>query len=117
MKSEALGIATSAAEVTNISPHGLWLLIESEELFLPFDEFPWFRDAPISAVLHVERPFPDHFHWPELHIDLVVRFTKILPIKRPCGHMKGSRVLYREEALHGTSEQAPQDPAHRGAEK
>ena len=72
MKSEALGVGTSPAEVTNISPHGLWLLADDEELFLPFDEFPWFREARISAVLHVERPYPDHFHWPELDVDLTL---------------------------------------------
>ena len=72
MKSEALGIDTSGVEVTNISPHGLWLLVENEELFLPFDEFPWFRDARISAVLHVERPFQDHVRWPDLDVDLAL---------------------------------------------
>ena len=34
------------AEVTNISAHGLWLLIDGREIFLPFDEFPWFKLAP-----------------------------------------------------------------------
>ncbi len=51
MKSDALGVGISHVEVTNISAHGLWLLIGNEELFLPFDEFPWFRDAPVSAIL------------------------------------------------------------------
>jgi len=72
MKSEALGIDTSGVEVTNISPHGLWLLVENEELFLPFDEFPWFRDARVSAVLHVERSFQDHVRWPDLDVDLTL---------------------------------------------
>jgi hypothetical protein len=37
------GPATSEAEVTNISAHGFWLLVDGRELFLPFDEFPWFN--------------------------------------------------------------------------
>ncbi|MCH8812934.1 MAG: hypothetical protein IID07_13990 [Gemmatimonadetes bacterium] len=37
-------------EVTNVSAHGLWLLTDDRELFLPFDDFPWFRDAPIGKV-------------------------------------------------------------------
>jgi hypothetical protein len=36
------GAATSEVEVTNISQHGFWLLLDGRELFLPFDEFPWF---------------------------------------------------------------------------
>jgi hypothetical protein len=72
MKSGAPGIDTSLAEVTNISPHGVWLLADDEELFLPFDEFPWFRTASVSAILRVERPHPEHFHWPELDIDLTL---------------------------------------------
>ena len=40
MSSSKLGKATSEVEVTNISPHGIWLLVNDEELFMPFDEFP-----------------------------------------------------------------------------
>lgn len=72
MKSEMPGTATSAVEVTNISQHGFWVLLEDRELFLPFEEFPWFRDASIGSVLKVERPHPHHLHWPELDIDLAV---------------------------------------------
>jgi hypothetical protein len=64
------GSATSDVEVTHISIHGLWLLVRDRELFLPYDEFPWFRDHPIKAVLNVEEPRPGHFHWPDLDVDL-----------------------------------------------
>jgi hypothetical protein len=72
MKSESLGIGTSGVEVTNISRHGLWLLIGDEELFLPFDEFPWFKDASLQAILNVEWQGPDHLHWPALDVDLTL---------------------------------------------
>lgn len=72
MKSETPGTATSEVEVTNISQHGFWILLRDRELFLPFEEFPWFRDASIGAVLKVERPHPHHLHWPDLDIDLAV---------------------------------------------
>jgi len=26
-------------------PHGFWLLLGDEELFIPFEQFPWFKDA------------------------------------------------------------------------
>jgi len=71
--SERRGTSTSAAEVTNVSPHGLWLWLDGRELFLSFKEFPWFGDAPIRKVVNVERPSDDHLYWPELDIDLSVR--------------------------------------------
>ena len=64
------GTATSAAEVTNISQHGFWMLVDGRELFLPFDEFPWFKQATVNAILRVERPTPQHLLWPELDVDL-----------------------------------------------
>jgi hypothetical protein len=59
-------------EVTNVSLHGLWLLLGERELFLPFDKFPWFRDAPIAKLVRVELPSPDHLYWPGLDVDLAV---------------------------------------------
>jgi Protein of unknown function (DUF2442) len=60
------------AEVTNISHLGLWLLLDDQELFVPFEEFPWFRQAPVEAVLRIERPQSRHLYWPDLDIDLSV---------------------------------------------
>jgi hypothetical protein len=37
---------------------------------MSFDDFPWFRDAPLSAVLQVERPSAGHLYWPKLDVDL-----------------------------------------------
>jgi hypothetical protein len=72
MRSETPGTVTSEIEVTNISQHGFWLLLEDRELFLPFEEFPWFAEAPVHAILKVERPEPHHLYWPELDVDLAV---------------------------------------------
>ena len=44
------GTSTFPVEVTNVSRHGLWLLVGDEELFLPFEHFPWFRDASIEKI-------------------------------------------------------------------
>ena len=67
-----LGTTTSAAEVTHISKHGFWLLLADEELLVPFDQFPWFRNATISKLTKVELPSPHHLYWPELDVDLAV---------------------------------------------
>jgi hypothetical protein len=72
MKSAAHGASTSVVEVTNISAHGFWLLLGAEELFLPFEQFPWFRDATVRQITRVELPSGDHLYWPELDIDLAV---------------------------------------------
>ena len=66
------GLSTLAAEVTNISAHGFWILLDERELFLSFEEFPWFRDAAVDAIVHLERPRPQHLYWPLLDIDLSV---------------------------------------------
>jgi hypothetical protein len=67
-----LGADTLEVEVTNVSTHGFWLLLGAEELFVPFAEFPWFKDASIAKLLHVERPQAHHLYWPDLDIDLAV---------------------------------------------
>jgi len=54
MNSQALGKSTLAVEVTNISLHGIWLLTGEKELFIPYAEFPWFKDAPVGKILNVE---------------------------------------------------------------
>lgn len=66
------GSGTSAAEVTHISQHGVWVLLDAEELLLPFNEFPWFKSATIAQVQDVQWPSPDHLYWPQLDIDLSV---------------------------------------------
>jgi hypothetical protein len=66
------GTSTLAAEVTNISPHGLWLLLDEEELLLPFSDFPWFRAATVAQLTEVERPSQDRLYWPALDVDLSV---------------------------------------------
>ena len=67
-----LGSATSVAEVTHVSPHGFWLLLGSEELHVPFAEFPWFRAATIEQITTLDWPTADHLYWPKLDVDLAV---------------------------------------------
>jgi hypothetical protein len=76
MTSATLGANISPVEITNISQHGFWLLLENEELFLPFTEFPWFRDATVGNILHVELPASNHLYWPELDVDLAVESVR-----------------------------------------
>jgi hypothetical protein len=58
--------------VSNVSPHGFWLLLGERERFVPFAEFPWFLNATIGELTNVERPSPHHLYWPDLDIDLAI---------------------------------------------
>lgn len=70
------GTNTLAVEVTHVSSSGLWLLLEDEELFLPYTEFPWFKQATIEQLCQVERPTADHLYWPALDVDLSVNSVR-----------------------------------------
>ena len=71
MRSALRGRSISDVEVTNVSRHGLWVLVGGRELFLP-KKFPWFKDAPVAQVLNVELPHPTHIYWPDLDVDLSI---------------------------------------------
>jgi hypothetical protein len=43
-----------------------------EELLLPFEQFPWFKQATVGQIIDVERPTPEHLYWPSLDVDLSV---------------------------------------------
>lgn len=69
-RSFELGTSTSGVEVTHISAQGVWLLAGNKELFMPYEQFPWFKNAPVAAILKVEEHRPGHFYWPDLDVDL-----------------------------------------------
>ena len=70
MTSLTRGAGTSQVEVGNIGPHGLWLLVDDKEYFLPYEGFPWFRKATVDQIVDVELLHGDHLHWPALDVDL-----------------------------------------------
>ena len=57
------------------------------EYFLPYSEYPWFQNAKISELYHVELLHSTHLYWPELDIDLNLDLLKN-PEKYP--------LIYRE---------------------
>jgi len=98
MTSGRLGTAISAVEVTNVSGHGFWLLIGETEHFLPFKEFPWFRDARIGELTDVELQSPHHLYWPQLDVDLAVEsieHSERFPLKSRGPSNKGSQPTAR----------------------
>ncbi len=70
MNSSQRGGDISAPEITHISAHGIWLLARQRELFMSYEDFPWFRDQPVGAILNVQEPSPGHYYWPDIDVDL-----------------------------------------------
>ncbi len=66
----AHGDNTSVVEVTHISTHGVWLLTHNKELFMSYDDFPWFKDQTVTSIINVEEPSHGHFYWPDIDVDL-----------------------------------------------
>jgi hypothetical protein len=62
----------SDVEVTNIDRHGLWLFVRGAEYFLPYKDYPWFKNAKVAHVLNVELHHKSHLYWPDLDVDLSV---------------------------------------------
>ena len=71
-----LGRCTLEAEVTNISTHGLWVLVGDKEYFLPFEQFPWFKDKTINDITKVESFGEGHLYWENLDVDLSVEMIE-----------------------------------------
>mgnify|MGYP006289309617 CR=1 FL=1 len=72
MSSSEAGKSISRVEVTNISPHGIWMFIDDNEYFLPFEKFPWFKEGKIHEILEVQLLHGYHLYWPSLDVDLTI---------------------------------------------
>jgi hypothetical protein len=70
MKSKMRGKNTSQVEISNIDVHGFWLYAEDKEYFLPFEEYPWFKNARVKEILNVQLLHGCHLYWPNLDVDL-----------------------------------------------
>jgi len=57
-------------EVLNVSAHGFWLMAGDREYFLGYNHFPWFRQATLDQLFHIEFSHGHHLHWPDLGVDL-----------------------------------------------
>ena len=58
-------------EVTNISNHGLWVLTQNKELFLSYEDFPWFKDKTIDNITKVETFGQGHLYWEDLSLEII----------------------------------------------
>jgi Protein of unknown function (DUF2442) len=84
MKSSAHGNSTSEVEVTHVSANGVWLLAHKKELFMSYEDFPWFKDQAVKSILNVEESSPGHYYWPDIDVDLteeIIEHPERFPLK------------------------------------
>lgn len=53
-----------------VTDHGFWLIINQQEFFLDYKNFPWFKNQTLSAIFNVEFSQRTHLFWPDLDVDL-----------------------------------------------
>ncbi|MBI2838682.1 MAG: DUF2442 domain-containing protein [Acidobacteria bacterium] len=70
MSSEKHGAVTSDSEITNIGTTGFWLLVDGREYFVPYKDYPGFRDATVAQIFAVRRLGPTQLSWAALDIDV-----------------------------------------------
>ena len=82
MSSNQPGVATfpnntaEHCQVTGIERCGFWLLVDGVEYFVPFDDYPVFRQATIDQIYAVQQIGPEQLHWPELDADIELEALK-----------------------------------------
>lgn len=67
------GINISKVEVLNISKNGIWIFVQEKEYFLPYDNYPWFKNSRIDEIFDVELLHERHLFWKKLDIDLEIK--------------------------------------------
>ncbi len=67
------GAVTSVVEQEARSTrHGIWLLLDGQEYFLPYEQFPWFKGQPDDVLNDFEEIGQAHLFWPQLDVDLTL---------------------------------------------
>jgi hypothetical protein len=77
MSSGQPGNHISPNEVTNIEPLGFWILIEGKEFFVPFADYPIFKQATVQQLVNMKVTSPTQLHWPDLDADIELEALEI----------------------------------------
>jgi hypothetical protein len=60
-------------EILNMSPFGMWVLVNEKEYFIDYSRYPWFKEANMQEIGNVEIiGFNSGLYWPDLDIDVAV---------------------------------------------
>ena len=69
-------MSIAKAEIQNISQHGIWILVNEREFFMPFSEYPWFLKGTLEQIYNLEFFHDHHLYWPALDIDVDIESLK-----------------------------------------
>jgi hypothetical protein len=62
--------------ISGIHDLGFWILVNEMEYFIPFSEYPLFRNASVSDIFAVRYMPPSQLHWENLDIDIELEALK-----------------------------------------
>ena len=56
--------------VKSVTESGVVISIDGADMLLDFDQYPWFKNAPVSKIFMVEKIGNDGLCWDDLDIDI-----------------------------------------------
>ncbi|MCM1321026.1 MAG: DUF2442 domain-containing protein [Bacteroides sp.] len=69
---------TNNAEVTNISPFGIWLIAaDGNEYFVPYTDYPVFENAALKDIADVHSDCLGNLHWAALDADIELEALRL----------------------------------------
>lgn len=66
----------TSVEISHISNFGVWILTRHKELFMSYEDFPWFKNQTVNAIMNVEELADGHFYWEDIDVDLTEKMIQ-----------------------------------------
>lgn len=66
------GKNTSNFEITGITKHGIWFILDDKEYFIPFKDYPSLKKMPVEDLLNASFSPPEHIYWENHDIDIEI---------------------------------------------
>ena len=76
MQSKARGKDILHVEIQDITLQGIWIYIGGTEYFLPYGQYPWFKNARVSEIYNLKLIHGIHLYWPDLDVDIELESLK-----------------------------------------
>jgi hypothetical protein len=70
MNSKKRGKRIYASEVTAVGRDGFWIISQDMEYFVPFNNYPVFRQATVEQIYCLEEIAPGQLRWEMLDVDI-----------------------------------------------
>lgn len=76
-------ISQTEIKITSIEQDGFWMLIDDQEYFISFEQYPDFCSATLDQIFNFRYAF-EEIHWPDMDIDIeldALRHPERFPLK------------------------------------